>query len=153
MWGHKPKLHRQDDSESVVPLLSIRRCCAHWNRRVLHVISDEASKRADGQIIFENSNTVLKSVGQSRRSEQQHTPGKTKDNTHTHTHVKFTAETQRLKMCSVNLLGANMLLGYLQICDVSKSELFSQQASGLQKLIQTSTVRTWENTYHKTPTA
>lgn len=32
---------------------------------------------------------------------------------------------QHFKICSVNLLRVNMLLGYLQICDVGKSELFS----------------------------
>ena len=49
------------------------------------MISDEASQGANGQIISENDDAVLKFVVQSGRSEQQHTPD-TCTHTHTHTH-------------------------------------------------------------------
>lgn len=44
--------------------------CFQCLNTVLHVISDEASQRSDGQIIFEDDDAVLKLVSQSGRSEQ-----------------------------------------------------------------------------------
>lgn len=54
-------------------------------RENLHMISDEAPQRSDGQVISEEDDAVLKLIGQSGRSEQHHTPkGHVKDGRQTH---------------------------------------------------------------------
>lgn len=110
--------------------------------RVSHVISDEASQRADGQVICEDQDAVLKRVGQSRRSEEQHAPVRKKADCSLILENVPGCVTQGLK----NSLGLSVLLGDLRIGDVSKPELFSQEAGGRQELGQTRRIGTRENT-------